>query len=256
VWAPAPAPLAVSRDVPFVLTVHDLSWLERPQDFTAYERLWHRAGRFARLAERADRIVLVAAANTEALQRHWRVADEKIRIIAPGIPHRPVGALPPGVPERFFLSVGALEPRKDPELLVRAHARAGVDTELVFAGSGRLATRLRGPGVTVVEGATDAQLGALYTNATALVSASRLEGFGFPPLEAAALGTPSVLNDLPVFHETLGDGATYVPVSDEDAWVEALRAAAESPRPAPDVSGFSWARAARELRDVLAEVAG
>src|SRR6476646_5243463 len=43
VWLPAPAPVAVGA--PYVLTVHDLSWVERPQDFTAYERVWHRAGR-------------------------------------------------------------------------------------------------------------------------------------------------------------------------------------------------------------------
>ena len=52
VWIPAPAPVAVSRSVPVVLTVHDLSWIERPGDFTAYERAWHRAGRLDRLARR------------------------------------------------------------------------------------------------------------------------------------------------------------------------------------------------------------
>src|ERR687886_1505757 len=42
IWAPAPAPLAVSGDVPLVLTVHDRSFELRPGDFTPYERLWHR----------------------------------------------------------------------------------------------------------------------------------------------------------------------------------------------------------------------
>src|SRR5215218_5301895 len=62
VWAPAPAPLAVSADVPLVLTVHDRSFEERPGDFTAYERLWHRLARPRALARRADAVVCVSHA--------------------------------------------------------------------------------------------------------------------------------------------------------------------------------------------------
>jgi hypothetical protein len=71
VWVPAPAPVAVSREVPLVLTVHDLSWLERPGDFTAYERLWHALARLPRLARRADRVVVDAAATAELVADRW-----------------------------------------------------------------------------------------------------------------------------------------------------------------------------------------
>ena len=54
-WLPAPAPVAVGD--PYVLTVHDLSWEDRPEDFTRYERLWHRAARPRRLASRAARVI-------------------------------------------------------------------------------------------------------------------------------------------------------------------------------------------------------
>ena len=53
VWLPAPAPVAVSRDTPYVVTFHDLGFLERPGDLTAYERLWHRLARPAVLARRS-----------------------------------------------------------------------------------------------------------------------------------------------------------------------------------------------------------
>ena len=56
VWAPAPAPLRVGA-TPFVLTVHDRSWEERPQDFTRYERLWHAAARPRALARRAAAVL-------------------------------------------------------------------------------------------------------------------------------------------------------------------------------------------------------
>jgi alpha-1,3-rhamnosyl/mannosyltransferase len=253
VWAPAPAPMAVSPGVPFVLTVHDLSWVERPQDFTPYERFWHAAGRLHALARRADRVVVDAAATIEPLVR-WGVDRDRIRVVHPGVPDRPVGRLPPGVPARYVLFVGALEPRKDPELLVRAHARSGLDADLVFAGSGRLAERLRGERVHVIGSLEDGRLGALYANALALAMPSRLEGFGFPPLEAARAGTPSVVSDLPVFRETLGDdGALFVPPGDEAAWARALNEV--EGREAPPVA-FSWGAAADGLRAVLAEVAG
>src|SRR5687768_2545219 len=54
-WLPAPAPAALSGGARWVLTVHDLSFEQRPGDYTAYERLWHRAGRLDELARRATR---------------------------------------------------------------------------------------------------------------------------------------------------------------------------------------------------------
>ena len=94
--------------------------------------------------------------------------------------------------------------------------------------------------------------------------ASRLEGFGLPPVEAAAHGVPSVLSDLPVFQETLGEAALTFPVGDADALAKALvlisgdaalrdRLGAEA-REA--VSGLSWASSAASLRAVLADAAG
>jgi glycosyltransferase involved in cell wall biosynthesis len=253
VWAPAPAPLAVAPDMPFVLTVHDLSWVERPGDFTPYERLWHAVGRLKRLALRADRLVVDAHATIAPLRR-WGVDADRIRVVHPGVPRRPVGALPDRLPRGYVLYVGAFEPRKDPELLLEAHRRArrrGLDADLVFAGAGRLAPRLTGDGVHVIDPVGNGILGALYANARVLAMPSHLEGFGFPPLEAAQAGTPAIVSDLPVFRETLGDGAAFVSERDADAWAAAMLA----PPPPPARTAFTWARAAHELRAVFAEVA-
>ena len=260
VWAPAPAPLRVSPGVPLVVTVHDLSWLERPGDFTPYERAWHRLGRLDRLLARADRVVAVSQATADVLDRRLGVAAHVIRS---GATRRRAGALPRGLPERFVLHVGALEPRKDPELLVRAHAlarRRGLDADLVFAGTGRLADRLAAPGVHLLGAVGDAALGALYERALAVAMPSRLEGFGLPPLEAALAGTPSVVSDLPAFRETLGDAAVVVAPGDAEALAGGLlRVVADrealGPRARQAAGALSWDRAAAELRAVLAEVA-
>jgi glycosyltransferase involved in cell wall biosynthesis len=92
----------------------------------------------------------------------------------------------------------------------------------VFAGTGRLADRLHAPGVHLLGAVDDPTLGALYEHALVLAMPSRLEGFGFPPLEAALAGTPSVVSDLPVFRETLGDRRRFAPPGDAEAWAEAL----------------------------------
>ena len=65
-------------------------------------------------------------------------------------------------------------------------------------------------------------LEALYRNALALVCVSEEEGYGFTPLEAIARGTPAVVSDLPVFDETLREGALRVPRGDSGALADAL----------------------------------
>ena len=261
VWVPAPAPLAISPEVPCVLTVHDLSWVERPGDFTRYERAWHRVGRLERLAERANLVVAVSEATREAIARHWPQVND-VRVSHSGIPSLPPPApKPPWLPERYFLAVGALEPRKDPQALKAAFdeaRRRGLDADLVFAGRGRLAQSLRGDGVHVVTDADRATLATLYANALALALPSHLEGFGFTPLEAARAGTPVMARPLGVIDETLGDAALRVEdwaqAMTEVAADQALRdRLAEKGRAA--AARFDWATTATKMRAVFAEAA-
>jgi glycosyltransferase involved in cell wall biosynthesis len=271
-WAPAPAPLAVTRGVPLVLTVHDLSWERRPHDFTAYERAWHRLARPRALAARARTVVTDAAAVRDEVLARWALPRERVRVVSPGLGlEAREGAEPephPAVPARYLLFVGALEPRKGPDVLARAFAAArgrGLDAELVIVGDGRLAGALDGPAIRRLGTVSDHDLDALYDGALAVVQPSWLEGFGMPPLEAAARGTPAVVSDLPVFRETLGEGgALFVTPGDEAGLADALvriaaddalreRLAVAAGRAA---TRFDWARAASELRAVLAEAAG
>ena len=204
----------------------------------------------------------MSEATRDAVRARWGLDAE---VVAPGVGEgAPLdqagrsGGAPP-LPERFLLAVGALEPRKDPELLVRAHALArsrGLDADLVFAGEGRLAPKLAGPGVHVLGHVAD--LRPLYERALALLMSSHLEGFGFPPLQAALHGTPSVLSDLPVFDETLGDAALRAP-RDDAAWADAMLRIASDDALRRDLgergrraaSRFSWDDAADRLHAIL-----
>ncbi|MFL5846830.1 MAG: glycosyltransferase family 4 protein [Solirubrobacteraceae bacterium] len=267
VWLPAPVPVAVSADVPYVLTVHDLSWLQRPEDFTAYERAWHRAMRFDRLVRGAARVVCDVGVVRDSIIEGWGLAAERVIVVPPGpglggVTHVDLRSEGKRARPPYFLVVGALEPRKAPELVLAAHARArsaGLRAGLVFAGASRVAIE----GAEVLE-PTDDELRALYAGALAVVQPAHLEGFGFPPVEGLAAGTPAIVADLPLYDETIGDGALRFAAGDERALADALLrmeredglrerlVAAGQTAIAP----LSWERAARELHTVLAEVAG
>ncbi len=212
---------------------------------------------------------------SQAIER-WGLDRELVATISPGIrgPEQPV--IPEAItmvrrrhslPERYFLSVGALEPRKAPDVLVRAFARAragGLDAELAIVGEGRLEPELRGEGVHLLGRLTDGELDHLYVGALALVMPSRLEGFGLPPLEAAARGTPSVVSDLPTFSATLPDAALRVPIDDELALARALTDIAGDARLRDRLAArareaarrFSLERSARDAYAVIAAAAG
>jgi glycosyltransferase involved in cell wall biosynthesis len=242
-WLPAPGPVAVGD--PYVLTVHDLSWEDRPGDFTAYERFWHRVARPATLARGARIVVCDAQAVAEQLTERWGV---EARVVEPGVDH--VDGVVPR-PGNYVLYVGALEPRKGLDVLGDAWGRAKLDgVELLVAGEGRESVA----GATHLGHVSDEELQALYAGAQAVVLPSFLEGFGLPPREAAGYGTPSIVSDLPTLHLP---GTLRVPPGDAGALAEALRRlpaerarlVAELPPPR------SWDAAARELRVILEEAA-
>jgi glycosyltransferase involved in cell wall biosynthesis len=258
VWIPAPAPVAPGR-APYVLTIHDLSFEDRPGDFTRYERLWHRLARPGRLAGNAARAIAVSSA-TAAEAARWHV---DATVVLSGVDHLAHAPAPAGAPA-YFLSVGALEPRKAPDLLAAAHRRArdaGLRAELWFAGEGRV--EVSGDGIRTLGTPHDEELASLYSGALALVMPSWIEGFGLPPLEAAACGTPSIVSDLPVYDETLGANVVRVARGNEVVLAGALlrmerepQARAELARAAHHaVAPLTWARAARETHAVLEEAA-
>jgi glycosyltransferase involved in cell wall biosynthesis len=106
------------------------------------------------------------------------------------------------------------------------------------------------PAVTVTGEVSDDELAAIYTGAHALVFPSDEEGFGLPPVEALACGTPVVACDVPALREVLDGRATLAAVDD----IDGLLAAAESARrPAPAPPPWTWRDAAEATWEVYAE---
>jgi alpha-1,3-rhamnosyl/mannosyltransferase len=237
--------------VPMVVTLHDLVPLKRRGEYL-------RSGIRFRLrylaVQRAVRVIVPTRAVADDVMKMLEIAADQIVVIgeaaAPGLSARPdeeVTAVRErfALPDRYLLWVGGLR-TPDPRKRVAALARARRTMPLVLVGqTGRWAREL--PDVTLTGAVTDDELAAIYTGAHALVFPSDDEGFGLPPVEALACGTPVAACDVPALREVLDGRVALSSIDDLDQLVasaEALR------RPAPEPLAWSWDDAAEATWDV------
>jgi glycosyltransferase involved in cell wall biosynthesis len=124
---------------------------------------------------------------------------------------------------KYFLYVGNAYPHKNLEMLLVAYElytkQLSSPQKLVCIGPDdyfyqKLKHTITSPSlarhIVFLHGLSDDVISILYRGATALLFPSRTEGFGLPAIEALALGCPVICSDIPVFHEILGDYATYI----------------------------------------------
>lgn len=266
--------------VPLVVTLHDLIYWHHPGSCPSRPAHWYARWALRRAARAAARVVAVSQATADDVAATLAVDPARIAVVHHGLPLEAGGgddgALPTGVAPPFVVSVGTWAPHKNLPVLVEAVARArraGSALTLVIAGApGRhagpveaaIARHGLGDAVRRVGGVDDAALRGLYRHAVALALPSRIEGFGFTPLEAFALGCPVVASDIAAVREVAGDAALLVPPGDAGALADALRRletdAAERGRMAElgraRLAAFSWARAAALTADAYAAARG
>ncbi len=164
------------------------------------------------------------------------------------------------LPERFILFVGTVEPRKNLDTLLDAWVLMRDRPDLVVVGSwGWLYEQIRekmsrlGPRLHHLDSVEPDQLPAIYNLARVVAHPAWYEGFGLPPLEAMACGTPVVVSDRSSLPEVVADAGMTVPPDDPEAWRKALErviedtdfAAGMRHRGILRAAQFSWDRAAR-----------
>ncbi len=238
-----------------IVLVHDLAPLVGPQWFRPSMRVYGRlvlAG-----ARRAELVVTVSEAiRQELLARGVRQVEVVRNAVDPLFAPAPAADVAAAQAEhgRYLLMTGWADPRKDVATAVAAHLRCKEPHRLVLVGATRgvfaAVDQPRHPSVTVLPHVSDDALRALMTGAEALLFPSRYEGFGLPPLEAAACGTTAIVSDLPVLRETASD-AVFASAGDVDAWATAIEEVLRRPKPEPVVSTRTWSDAAAELAALL-----
>ena len=281
--------IALSRDVRFVLTAHDLSFELFPETFSWKRRLWHVFVDFRRLVRRADRVIAVSQSTADDLRAVYGTSEQKIRVIPSGIRDifRPVDRNDAtllsikekyGLPFKFILSLGTIEPRKNLISLLRAFETMQgsghpelMKYALVIAGTEGWASRdffdqvRRSPvrdRIILTGFVEDRDKPGLYSLASAFVYPSLYEGFGFPPLEALACGTPVIASHSSSLPEVVGAEAILIDPYRPEEILQALRQLLlsrelqEILRDAGPVqaSHFSWPRAAASVRKVLTDI--
>jgi glycosyltransferase involved in cell wall biosynthesis len=256
-----------------VLTVHDLIYYAHPTpppEFAAPIRLlwraYHRAWWPQRLLlDGADAVVAVSGTTAEMISAHALTA-RPVTVVpnaadpGPGLERAPRTA--------SLVYMGSFMPYKNVATLARA-MNALPDHELHLMSGVPAAERARltalAPRARLVfhDGADDAAYQEVLRGATALVSATRDEGFGIPLVEAMQLGTPLVVSDIPVFREVAGDAARFVDPDDVAGFVAAVRElddpvcwARRSAAARERAGHYSWDASARILLALLQRTVG
>jgi glycosyltransferase involved in cell wall biosynthesis len=280
----APAYTAPLRTrVPFVVFIHDVSYVVHPEWFSLRDGI-RRRWLTELTAGKAQSIVTPSQFSRSEVIEHLRVPEQLVHVVVPGI-DRPASAQPGPASspagasahgEARVLYVGSILNRRHVPDLIRAvsmlaHSRPDVSLDIV--GDDRtfppedLGAAIAHPGldgrVRWHRYVTDAQLLELYGRARAFAFLSEYEGLGMTPLEALAAGVPPVVYDTAVARESYADAALYVRVGDPAGVVQALERALfdEQTRSAvlaaapTTLARYEWPRAAREMLTVIENAA-
>lgn len=280
---------AASSGTRIIQTFHDLSFEICPETFSFKRRLWHSFVNPGGLARRADRIIAVSESTADDLVDIYKIDRNKIKIIYSAAPpgFSKIDRNDPkmvalrkkyGLPYKFILFLGTVEPRKNIGSLVRAfnEIKKYVHPEiekvrLVIAGSrGWKQSQIQDeiekspfrqdiilPGFIAEEDKP-----YVYNLATVFVYPSFYEGFGFPPLEAMSCGVPVVASNNSSLPEIVGDAGILVDPDRPDELARAIKELLVNKELADlmrekglfRAKDFQWQKAAEKFLEIINEM--
>jgi glycosyltransferase involved in cell wall biosynthesis len=255
-----------------VVTVHDLSFFTYPHTLNRTNRTYLKL--LTRLSVRqADAVIAVSNHTRRELIELLDVPAARIRVVPNGVddrfrplPRSEIDAFRArrGIPQHFVFCQSTIEPRKNLTTLLRAFAALPQIKHVLVIGGGRgwqyeaifamveqfeLADRVWFPGFI-----PDEELPLWHNAADVFVFPSLYEGFGLPPLEAMACGTPVIASDSSSLPEVVGDSGLLIDVADVAALQSAITqllhdqvsAASLAARGLARARQFSWRETARQ----------
>jgi glycosyltransferase involved in cell wall biosynthesis len=265
-----------------VITVHDLNFIHFPEFLTPESTRYY--GQIDRAVKRADHILTDSNWTKDDVLNHLAVSSELVTAVhlAAGPVFRPITdrqelrrtTIRYGLPPDYVIFVGTLEPRKNVPTLLEAFCRLrGLGFDFHLAIVGRKGWLYKDVFSTVTElklteyvhfldNVSNEDLARLYNAACCLTLPSYYEGFGLPPLEAMACGTPVVVSNRSSLPEVVGEAGLLIdPDKPEDLCEALARIVGDSDLRASlrqkglmRSSQFSWAKAARQTMAVYDKV--
>jgi len=225
-----------------VVTIHDMSFLRFPE-FAENRNRQYLSARIADTAARADAIITDSRFSAAEIVELLKVDNERVFPIHLGIAgafrrpaageiDRALGRL--GIEQPYMLTVGTVEPRKNLPFMIDVFEALSADYagNLVIAGMKgwkfepileRIDESPVRDRIRHLDAPDDGCLPALYAGADVFLCTSFYEGFGLPPLESMACGTPVVSSTGGSLPEVLGDAARIVDGFDAEEWAAAVR---------------------------------
>jgi glycosyltransferase involved in cell wall biosynthesis len=264
-----------------IVTIHDMSYVPYPH-FAEDRNLSYLRAHMKDTVARADAIITVSQFSAREICNYLDVPEDRVFPIHLGIANtftRPSADAIAHVlsacklDRPYLLTVGTVEPRKNLELMIDVFEQLDdFDGDLVIAGGlgwryqpilERIRKSPRADSIRCLGYTKDDQLPALYAGASAFLLTSHYEGFGFPPVEAMACGTPVVSSTGGSLAEVLGEGAVLLDSAAPEAWTEQIRRVLGDTafreklidRGYDKAASYSWAKAASETVAVYRQVA-
>lgn len=261
---------------PFVVTIHDLTMFHfpRPEASTRGKLLFWLKDKVHRYvirsaAKRATRIITTSEYTKHDIHNTLDIPLAKMTTVyqapfgAQHVEHIDLAAL--GIQKPFALYVGAAYPHKNVETLLEAWREID-DIQLVLVGKrnyfyDRLLRRIEAEGmkhIVYTNFLPDEELVGVYKEAEVFLFPSLYEGFGLPPLEAQAFGTPVISADRASLPEILGEGAMYIDALSPSHIVDTVCKLFDNPdvahelrqRGRENVQRFSWKRFAQQVNTI------
>ncbi|GAB1420753.1 hypothetical protein MASR2M15_08710 [Anaerolineales bacterium] len=233
----------ILKTAPVIITVYDLSFVHYPQALGRMRCIYlnRLTGRSCR---RAERVIAISQSTADDLMRQMSIPAQKIDVTPLGydqsrfhpfsLEEREQFIKAKKLPERFWLYLGTIEPRKNLVMLLHAYAKLEKRLPLILAGGhgwgiNEVKHTIQQLGLeadVLLPGYLDLdEIGLYYACADCFLYPSLYEGFGLPVLEAMACGTPTITSNISSLPEVAGEAALTLAPDDIAAWTKALQLA-------------------------------